>query len=42
MYPDTDEEGIKDVFLDDERVPLAHGFQGQQWRGGWDEGPSTC
>ena len=23
---DRDEEGIKDVFLDDERAPLAHGF----------------
>ena len=42
MEPDTGEEGIKDVVLDDERTPLTHGFRGQQCRGGWDEGPSTC
>ena len=40
MELDTDEKGIKDVVIDDERV--RHGFLGQQWRGVWDEGPSTC
>ena len=34
MEPYPDEEGNNDVVLDNERAPLAHGFQGQQWRGG--------